>query len=810
LNIYGTIKFFSLKAALQVCGVTDVEDHLMTEKSAVKELEQRIREFEKQALQLKAENQVLKRSGERYRMLLETMYDGFGIQNEDGLFSYANKRLCEMLGFSQDELMGKPVTDFLDEANQNILREQVNRRRRGELNSYELTWLNKTGGEVHTIISPNAIFDEDGGFKEGFAVVTDVTERKRAEEKLRHEKRHLEALIKHSSLAIVTLDEKHVIVSCNQYFEEMFQFKESEILGRNLDDVIAGEDSREDAKSYTKKTLKGEPIHGSGRRFRKDGTPVEVEFFGVPVIIDGEVVGAYGVYLDISEKREAEKALRESEERYRTIVDSIEEGYFEVDLTGNFVFFNDPVCRISGYSRDELMGMNNREYMSEATAKEVYKIWSRVYRTGEPSRVFVWEGIGKDGTSRQVESSTSLMRDTDGTPVGFRGIIRDVTEKKRLETQLQQAQKMESIGTLAGGIAHDFNNLLMGIQGNASLMKLDLDTAHPHYEKLKSIEQHVQSGAELTRQLLGFARGGRYEVKPANLNEIVEKTSGMFGRTKKEIKIHRKYEKDIWVVEVDGAQIEQVLLNCYVNAWQAMPGGGDFYIETENVVLDLDYARAWEISPGRYVKVLMRDTGVGMDANTRARIFDPFFTTKEMGRGTGLGLASAYGIIKGHEGIIDVQSEKGLGSIFTIYLPASDAQIVANDKLTGEIIKGEGTILFVDDEDVIIEIGEQMLNAMGYKVLVAKGGREAIRIYEKSREEIDGVILDMIMPGMGGGETYDLLKEINPGIKVLLSSGYSIDGQATEILNRGCDGFIQKPFNLKDLSQELQDILERE
>jgi two-component system cell cycle sensor histidine kinase/response regulator CckA len=384
-----------------------------------------------------------------------------------------------------------------------------------------------------------------------------------------------------------------------------------------------------------------------------------------------------------------------------------------------------------------------------------------------------------------------------------------VTRKKRLESQIQQAQRLEALGTLAGGIAHDFNNLLMGIQGNASLMLLDKASGHPDYERLKNIEQYVQNGAALTKQLLGFARGGKYEVKPTDINHLIKGSSHMFGRTKKEIKILRKYQKDIWTVEVDQGQMEQVLLNLYVNAWQAMPGGGELYLETKNVTFDEGYVKPYQVEPGRYVKISITDTGVGMDEATRQRIFEPFFTTKEMGRGTGLGLASVYGIIKNHGGFIEVYSEKSEGATFHIYLPAVKAKRVEARAGRGEdeIQKGTETVLFIDDEEMIIDVGSQMLRILGYEVMVGRNGKEALEIYGKDREKIDMVILDMIMPDMGGSEAYDRLKEMNPEIKVLLSSGYSIDGQAQEILDRGCDGFIQKPFNMKQLSKKLREIL---
>ena len=361
---------------------------------------------------------------------------------------------------------------------------------------------------------------------------------------------------------------------------------------------------------------------------------------------------------------------------------------------------------------------------------------------------------------------------------------------------------------MAGGIAHDFNNLLMGIQGRASLMLMDIDSSHPHFDHLQGIEEHVKSAANLTGQLLGFSRGGKYEVKTTDLNRLIKDSSKMFGRTKKEIKLHNKYQKGVWMVEADQGQIEQVVLNLFVNAWQAMPGGGDIYIETNNVILDKDYTKAYHVTHGKYVKITITDNGTGMDEATRQKIFEPFFSTKEKGRGTGLGLASAYGIIKNHDGFINVYSEKGEGTTFNIHLPSTENKGIKEQEPLKEILKGEGTVLLVDDEDMIIDIGVRMLESIGYKALKATGGKEAVEIYKANRDKIDLVILDMIMPDMSGGATFDRLKEINPDIKIVLASGYSVNGQAKEILKRGCKGFIQKPFNTGELSRKIREVLD--
>jgi CheY-like chemotaxis protein len=341
-------------------------------------------------------------------------------------------------------------------------------------------------------------------------------------------------------------------------------------------------------------------------------------------------------------------------------------------------------------------------------------------------------------------------------------------------------------------------------------MFLDIDTEHPHYERLKSIEKQVESGARLTTHLLGYARKGRYEVKPIEFNRLVEDTSEAFGRTRKQITLKRELAEDLFSIGADRGQIEQVLWNLFVNAADAMPEGGVLALKTANVTDKDMKGKVYQPKPGNYVQLMVTDTGTGMDKETMERIFDPFFTTKEMGRGTGLGLASVYGIVKGHGGYIDVYSEKRTGSTFSIYFPASQERGEKAIEITMEVTKGTGTVLLVDDEDVILKVGKDLLGTMGYRVLLAGDGREAVEVYGKNCDVIDIVILDMVMPTMGGGEAYDRMKEINPKVKVLLSSGYSIDGKATEIMDRGCNGFIQKPFTMQELSIRIGKLLEEE
>ncbi|MBW2429127.1 MAG: response regulator, partial [Deltaproteobacteria bacterium] len=399
---------------------------------------------------------------------------------------------------------------------------------------------------------------------------------------------------------------------------------------------------------------------------------------------------------------------------------------------------------------------------------------------------------------------------------GFRGIGRDTTarrlaenERKRLEDKLQQVQRLEAIGTLAGGIAHDFNNLLMGIQGNVDLLLISLDATDPRYENTRSIERCVRSGANLTRQLLGYARGGKYFVKPINLNEVVQTSSTLFGRTKKETKVICEYQKDIWTVEVDRNQIEQVLVNLFLNAWQAMGHKGTIHVKTENTVLDNDFVRPYGAVPGRYVKVSVGDTGRGMDKETQKRVFEPFFTTKSMGKGTGMGLASAFGILKNHKGMIHFTSTLGKGTTFYIYLPASERPAENETALEEDVRTGRETILVVDDEDYVLDACKAMLTKLGYSTVLAHSGEEAVDIFRRDNGRIDLIMLDMVMPGMDGLTAYEHLKKINPGVNVILSSGYSLTGVIKEILDKGCDEFIQKPFSLSQISRITRELLDK-
>jgi PAS domain S-box-containing protein len=515
---------------------------------------------------------------------------------------------------------------------------------------------------------------------------------------------------------------------------------------------------------------------------------------------------------EIAERKRMESAVRESEEKYRLLVENANEAIFI--LQDDQVKFTNPKADeiITRLSLDPTKPDLTRLIHTQEREK-VIEWYQRRLKGMELPYSFMFRLEGPRSVSIWVELNSILIK-LNGKPATL-NFMRDVTLQKKLEEQFYQSQKMESIGTLAGGIAHDFNNLLMGIQGNVSVMNLEVGAADPLQESIDSIARCVKSGSQLTNQLLAFARGGKYVVTPSNLNTIVHKTAEIFGRTKKEIDLHPVFAKDIWPVEVDPSQIEQVLMNLYVNAWQAMPEGGDLYIELENVRLDEHYARIkpFNIRPGRFVKLSVTDTGVGMTPETQKRIFEPFFSTKEKGMGTGLGLASAYGIIKNHNGFINCYSELGHGTTFNVYFPVCEEAYPPEDGgADGELVEGvpggDETILFVDDDEEIITVGRKILASLGYTVLVASGGQAAVDLFIDQQDRIALVILDYVMPGMGGREVFEALKQIQPEVKVLLSSGYSSTDQVAALIEKGCRGFIQKPYDTVKMSRTIRTILD--
>jgi two-component system, cell cycle sensor histidine kinase and response regulator CckA len=510
----------------------------------------------------------------------------------------------------------------------------------------------------------------------------------------------------------------------------------------------------------------------------------------------------------VSELKLAQQSLQESEAHFRGLFDGVPVGLYRTTFDGRIIDANPTLVRMLGYpSKAKFLSKKAEEIYAQPVDRSK---WQSIIEMSGIENVHEIKMRRYDQSVLWVENHSRTVRDKDDSILYIEGSLIDINERKKMENQLQLAQRMEAIGTLAGGLAHDFNNLMMGILGNISIMMLDTDITSPHYEKLKKIEKLVQSGSQLTGQLLGYARKGKFELKIVDLNKIVKDSVDIFGRTRKEIAIHMELSSTAGPVEIDRSQVEQVLFNLFVNAADAMPDGGDLWLRTSLITRGEIGEKPYKMKSDRYVLLQVADSGHGMDAETQNRIFDPFFTTKEMGRGTGLGLASAYGIIKAHAGYVDVVSESGQGTKFSIYLPVSKRKIIEGTKGSATIKFGKGTILVVDDEKMVLDIGTEMIRKMGYQTISARNGDEAISLYRKSRDDIDLVVLDLIMPGASGSETFDMLRQINAGVKVLLASGYSIDSQAIDLIDRGCNGFIQKPYSLEELSRKIDEIMKSE
>jgi signal transduction histidine kinase/ActR/RegA family two-component response regulator len=427
--------------------------------------------------------------------------------------------------------------------------------------------------------------------------------------------------------------------------------------------------------------------------------------------------------------------------------------------------------------------------------------------------VSTFEVFHKAGRTIIVELHASLIRDGESAPAGFRGILRDVSEdvrsnlrERRIQNQIYQTQKMEALGTLAGGLAHGFNNVLMAIQGNLSLMRMNLTADNTMHKNLERISQSTEKGVNLAKQILSFAKMGKFVVMPTNLNTILKSTSRMFVRNKPNIRIHEYFAEDLWEAEVDRVQIGQVLLSLYVNGVEGMPNGGDLYLQSENVILDASYTEPYDLVAGRFVKISVTDSGRGLSEESRQRLFEPFFSANRPGRIEGLGMAAVYGTVKSHKGIINAYSEKGHGTTITIYLPVSRKKRSAPE--IGSVARGNETILLVDDDEAALGSAKEILERSGYRAITAATGAEAINAFAQCEKKIDLVLLDVILPDMDTMKVYRQLKKIRPKILVLLASGYNRNKKIGNLLREGCVDFIQKPYQSWSLALKVRTALD--
>ncbi len=643
----------------------------------------------------------------------------------------------------------------------------------------------------------------------------DITERKRAELALKQSKERFRLLFEEAPLAYQSLDEEGRILEVNQAWLQALGYRREQVIGKWFGSLLREEYVPHFRQNFPRFREAG---HIEGVEFdmlRADGSTMLVSFNGA---IGRDALGRFQqthcIFLDITEHRRAEQAIHESEERFRGTFEQAAVGMVHTGLDGSFLRVNQRFCDFLGYGSQELLGKKFAEVTHPEDLSTDLAQLSRLMSGEIEVHSRQKRYLRQDGSIVWGKLTVSAVKDTQGRPQYLIAVVEDITEQRKLEAQLRQAQKMEAMGTLAGGIAHDFNNILGAVLGYAEMALDDSrqDGVDPH--DLEQVIQAALRAKNLVQQILTFGRKSEAELRPLDLNQAVEQARDILERTlPKMIAIDTRLAPDLDLVNGDPNQVEQVLLNLGTNARDAMPEGGRLLIETQNVTLGQDYcARNPEMLPGRYVLLMFSDTGQGMDLATREKVFDPFFTTKEVGKGTGLGLSMVYGIVKGHRGHIFCYSEPGLGTIFKIYLPSHQAEpqaATAQEAPDEEMLRGCEVILLVDDEEPLRQLGSRLLEGMGYQVRTAQSGEEALEVFKQMRPRPDLVVMDLGMPGMGGKKCLERLLALEPDQKVVIASGYSVTGQVQEALRAGGRAYVSKPFRRLELLGRVREVLDQ-
>jgi len=753
----------------------------------------------------KQAEEALRESEAKYSALVENSKDGIIIIHE-GVLKFINKAFADIVGYSPKEMIGINFLNFAaPDYRELVLKRYTDRIEGKDVPSiYEIELLRKDGKTIPVELNAIRIDFEDK--PSDLAVIREITDRKRVEEELRRSEERYRMIFEQSPLGIIHFDQKGLIVDCNKKFVEIMGSSRKKLIGFNMLKSLRDKkmlSAVEAALSKGTGYYEGDYLSVTGGKL----TPMRAIYNRI-TSKDGSFLGGISLYEDITERKQAEEELRDSEERLQTILDSLQAGVVCINAeTHTIVDANPAAIEMIGAPKEQIIGHVCHKYICPA----------------EKGKCPITDlGQEVDNSERTLLTATGaevpILK--TATPILLSGqahlldIFIDITEKKKLEAQLQQAQKMEAVGTLAGGIAHDFNNILQAIFGYTQILLMGKEPGNPDYEKLEAIEKSAQRASDLTKRLLIFSRKVESKLRPMDLNNEIEQVSQMLERTiPKMINIESHLSEDIKIINADPAQIEQIMMNLGVNARDAMPNGGRLIFETENMILDEEYCKTHSGSkPGQYVKLSISDTGQGMDKEILKHIFEPFYTTKETGKGTGLGLAMVYGIVKSHNGYIMCYSEPGEGTTFKIYFPIieKEAERVESKKERVPIKGGNETILLVDDEEAIRELAEDILTRFGYTVLMASNGETALEIYREKKEEINLVILDIIMPGMGGRKCFEKLLKMNPKSRIIIASGYSINGPAKEVLKAGAKGFISKPYDMKGMPQTVRKILDED
>ena len=787
-------------------------------------LRRRVTELEAVDASRTQAQEAVRASEERYRALVETTGTGYCILDREGRVRGANAEYIRLSGHKTlEDILGRSVVEWTaghDRARNAA--EVAKCFERGYVRNLEIDYINQAGES--TPVELNATVLGTGPAALIVTLSRDITESMRAKELLRASEEHFRRTFDLSPVGAVLVGTDFRFLRCNEAFCQFLGYPESELQKKTFPEVTHPDD-RPIGVAEARAILAGEleVARQQKRYLHQSGEAVWGEI-SIRLVRDaaGNPLHFLSVIQDISERRRAEEALRASEEHYRLLFRSINDAVFVCGLAADgspdyFVEVNDIACQRLGYTREELLQMRP----VDVEGPEGWAVFRKVVIPRlRVDRHAVWEGVHvhKDGHRIPVEISTNLF-DCGGRITAVT-TVRDITERKRaeqqqreLETRVQQAQKLESLGILAGGIAHDFNNLLTAIVGHANLALMDLAPESPVRDSLREIDKASGRAAELCRQMLAYAGKGRFVVESINLSRLIEELTHLLRVSiSKKVLLRCQLAEGLPAVEADPAQLRQVAMNLVINAAEAIGDTeGVIAITTGVMHCDEDYLRGSHLieppAPGRYVFLEVADTGCGMDEKTRVRIFDPFFTTKFTGRG--LGLAAVLGIVRSHRGMLKVASERGRGTTFRVLFPAGSG-IAAGEAPGGNLPpwRGTGTILLVDDQESVRTVGGRMLERCGFIVLRACDGREAVDLFRAHASEIVCVVLDLAMPHMDGEETYRELRRLQPDVRVLLASGFGEQEVAQRFRGAGLAGFVEKPYRVETLNTKLREVLD--